>query len=47
MYLVGPGGRIFKRFALNTDPKTIAAAVREYAPRVPRKTASATEGGDR
>jgi protein SCO1/2 len=47
IYLVGPGGRIFKRFALNTDPDTIAAAVREYAPRVPRKAVAAAEGGER
>ena len=45
IYLVGPGGRIFKRFALNTDPKVIAAAVQEFAPRVPTKTAAITEGG--
>jgi FtsP/CotA-like multicopper oxidase with cupredoxin domain/cytochrome oxidase Cu insertion factor (SCO1/SenC/PrrC family) len=45
IYLVGPGGRIFKRFALNTDPKVIAAAVQEFAPRVPTKTAAVTEGG--
>jgi len=45
IYLVGPGGRIFKRFALNTDPKEIAAAVQEFAPRVPTKTAAVTEGG--
>ena len=36
---------IFKRFALNTDPKVIAAAVQEFAPRVPTKTAAVTEGG--
>jgi cytochrome oxidase Cu insertion factor (SCO1/SenC/PrrC family) len=45
IYLVGPGGRIFKRFALNTDPKVIAAAVQEFAPRVPTKTVAVTEGG--
>jgi hypothetical protein len=44
---VGPGGRIFKRFALNTDPDVIAAAVREYAPRVPKKAVASAEGGDR
>jgi FtsP/CotA-like multicopper oxidase with cupredoxin domain/cytochrome oxidase Cu insertion factor (SCO1/SenC/PrrC family) len=49
--LVGPGGRIFKRFDLTDDPKAIADAVRQYAARVPRKapaTASAeasTKGG--
>ena len=49
--LVGPGGRIFKRFELTDDPKAIADAVRQYAARVPRKapaTASAdasTKGG--
>jgi FtsP/CotA-like multicopper oxidase with cupredoxin domain/cytochrome oxidase Cu insertion factor (SCO1/SenC/PrrC family) len=47
IYLVGPGGRIFKRFALNTDPDVIAAAVREYAPRVPKKAVASAEGGDR
>jgi cytochrome oxidase Cu insertion factor (SCO1/SenC/PrrC family) len=47
IYLVGPGGRIFKRFALNTDPKEIAAAVREFAPRVPVKAAAAAEGAAR
>ena len=45
VYLVGPGGRIFRRFALNTDPKVIAQAVREYAPRVPRKAVARAEGG--
>ena len=49
IYLVGPGGRIFKRFALNSDPKDIAAAVREFAPRVPSKskpkTVASAEGG--
>ena len=52
IYLVGPGGRIFRRFALNSDPKDIAMAVREFAPRVPAKTKSVasaqnSEGGDR
>jgi len=47
IYLVGPGGRIFRRFALNTDPQVIAAAVREYAPRVPAKAVARAEGGDR
>jgi protein SCO1/2 len=45
IYLVKPGKRIFKHFALNTDPKVIAAAVQEFAPRVPTKTAAVTEGG--
>ena len=50
--LVGPGGRIFRRFALNSDPKDIAMAVREFAPRVPAKSKSVasaqnSEGGDR
>jgi cytochrome oxidase Cu insertion factor (SCO1/SenC/PrrC family) len=47
VYLVGPGGRIFRRFALNTDPRTVAAAVREFAGRVPQKAAAAIEGGAR
>ena len=28
-----------------TDPKVIAAAVQEFAPRVPTKTVAVTEGG--
>jgi cytochrome oxidase Cu insertion factor (SCO1/SenC/PrrC family) len=47
VYLVGPGGRIFRRFALNTDPRTVAAAVREFSGRVPQKAAAAIEGGAR
>jgi suppressor of ftsI len=47
VYLVGPGGRIFRRFALNTDPRTVAAAVREFSARVPQKAAAAIEGGAR
>jgi FtsP/CotA-like multicopper oxidase with cupredoxin domain/cytochrome oxidase Cu insertion factor (SCO1/SenC/PrrC family) len=47
VYLVGPGGRIFRRFALNTDPRTVAAAVREFSARVPQKAAAVIEGGAR
>jgi protein SCO1/2 len=50
--LVGPGGRIFKRFELGADPKEIAAAVNEFASRVPRKAvasanAASNEGGSK
>ena len=49
--LVGPGGRIFKRFELGADPKVIAAAVNEFATRVPRKAvanaSTSNEGGSK
>ncbi len=54
IYLVGPGGRIFERFALTTEPKVIADALRRFAVRVPHattriavQTSSTTEGGAR
>jgi suppressor of ftsI len=40
LYLVGPGGRIFRRFDLTTPPEEIVAAIRASAARVPHRVAA-------
>lgn len=46
IYLVGPGGRIFERFALTTEPESIVESVRRHLGRVPQRSVHASRATD-